>query len=144
MITPDQIVIGPPTSGTRVLNEFWRDALGGAWRCTMTGTPGTWVQIRPAAATADPSSGSIPTGYLIWNVADGAVKRHAGAYSWEITFGANASAKVRLPQRDADSSAGRCGSGRRHLCLPDGQRPAFASRGSGDQSRPRGGDHPPV
>jgi hypothetical protein len=22
-------VIGPPTSGTRVLNEFWRDALGG-------------------------------------------------------------------------------------------------------------------
>ncbi len=52
------------------------------------------MQIRPAAVTADPSSGTIPTGYLIWNVADGAVKRHSGAYSWEITVGANASAKV--------------------------------------------------
>ena len=60
----------------------------------MAGTPGTWMQIRPAAVTADPSSGTIPTGYLIWNVTDGAVKRHAGAYSWEITVGASASAKV--------------------------------------------------
>ncbi len=34
-------IIGPPTSGTRLLNEFWRDALGGEWRCTGTGTPGT-------------------------------------------------------------------------------------------------------
>ena len=27
-------IIGPPTSGARVLNEFWRRALGGEWRCT--------------------------------------------------------------------------------------------------------------
>jgi hypothetical protein len=44
--------------------------------------------------TADPSSGTIPTGYLIWNVTDGAVKRHAGSYSWEITVGAATSAKI--------------------------------------------------
>ena len=87
-------IIGPPTSGARVLNEFWRDAQGGEWRCTGVGTPGTWLQIRPAAVTADPASGTIPTGYLVWNVTDGAVKRHAGAYSWEITVGAGASAKV--------------------------------------------------
>ena len=31
---------------------------------------------------------------MIWNVTDGAVKRHAGAYSWEITVGADAAAKV--------------------------------------------------
>lgn len=42
----------------------------------------------------DPASGTIPTGHLIWNVTDGAVRRHAGAYSWEITIGASASAKV--------------------------------------------------
>ena len=48
----------------------------------------------PAAVVADPSTGTIPTGYLIWNVTDGAVKRHAGSYSWGITLGADASAKV--------------------------------------------------
>ena len=88
-------IIGPPTSGTRVLNEFWRDALlGGEFRCTVTGTPGTWIQIRPAAVAADPASGTIPTGYLILNVTMGHIKRHAGGYVWEITVGANASAKV--------------------------------------------------
>jgi hypothetical protein len=77
-------VIGPPTSGTRVLNEFWRDAQGGEFRCTVAGTPGTWIQIRPAAVTADPSSGSIPTGYIILNVTTGHIKRHTGGYVWEI------------------------------------------------------------
>jgi hypothetical protein len=77
-------IIGPPTSGTRVLNEFWRDALGGEWVCTVAGTPGTWLQIRPAAVTGDPSTGTIPAGYLILNVTTGHIKRHAGGYVWEI------------------------------------------------------------
>ncbi|MCZ7641326.1 MAG: hypothetical protein M5U12_37880 [Verrucomicrobia bacterium] len=55
-------IIGPPISGARVLNEFWRDALCGEWRCTGAGTPGTWIQTLPAAVAADPSSGTIPTG----------------------------------------------------------------------------------
>ncbi|HNQ89284.1 MAG TPA: hypothetical protein PKM73_11760 [Verrucomicrobiota bacterium] len=87
-------IIGPPTAGTFALAEFWRDALGGEWVCTGAGTPGIWIQIRPAAVMADPTAGTIPTGYLVWNVTDGAVKRHAGAYSWEITAGASSSAKV--------------------------------------------------
>ena len=58
-------IIGPPTNGTRVLNEFWRDALGGEWRCTGAGTPGTWIQIGPAAVTADPSSGTILNAELV-------------------------------------------------------------------------------
>jgi len=77
-------IIGPPTSGARFLNEFWRDALGGEFRCTAAGAPGTWIQVRPAAVTADPISGTIPTGYLIWNVTTGHIKRHAGGYVWEI------------------------------------------------------------
>jgi hypothetical protein len=52
------------------------------------------MQIRPAAVMGDPSSGTIPTGYRLWNVAAGAVKRHAGSYSWETTVGGNASAKA--------------------------------------------------
>ncbi len=77
-------MIGPPTSGTRVLDEFWRDALGGEFPCTQAGTPGTWLQIRPAAVTADPSTGTIPVGYWIRNVTSGHLKRHAGGYVWEI------------------------------------------------------------
>lgn len=84
-------IIGPPTSGARVEHEFWRDALGGEWRCTAAGTPGTWVQIRPAAVTADPSSGTIPTGYLTLNVAESALKVHAGSYAWHVIIGSNAS-----------------------------------------------------
>ncbi len=60
----------------------------------MNGPGATWIQVGPAAVTADPSTWKIPTGYPVWNVTDGAVKRHAGAYSWEVTVGANASAKV--------------------------------------------------
>jgi len=78
------MIIGPPTNGTHVLAEFWRDALGGEWRCTGAGTPGTWIQIRPAAVTADPATGTIPTGYLILNVTTGHIKRHAGGYVWEV------------------------------------------------------------
>jgi len=77
-------IIGPPTSGAHVLSESWRDALLGEWVCTAAGTPGTWMQIRPAPVTADPTSGIIPVGYLIWNVTTGHTKRHAGGYVWEI------------------------------------------------------------
>jgi hypothetical protein len=80
--------IGLPTTGSHVLNELWKDALGGWWRCTVAGTPGTWRQILPAAVTADPATGAIPTGYLVLNVAQGTLKRHAGGFSWEAIVGA--------------------------------------------------------
>jgi len=87
-------VIGPPTSGERVLGELWKDIVGGWWKCTAAGTPGTWQKMLPAAVAADPSSGTVPTGYLILNVATGDVKRHAGSYSWEIKVGTSASSKI--------------------------------------------------
>lgn len=77
-------IIGPPTAGARLQNEFWRDALLGEWVCTAAGTPGTWMQVRPAPVTADPSTGTIPTGYLILNVTTGHIKIHAGGYTWNI------------------------------------------------------------
>ena len=40
------------------------------------------------------ATGTVPTGGRIWNVTDGTVTRHAGAYSWEIKVGANAAAQV--------------------------------------------------
>ena len=77
-------IIGPPTSGAHVQHEFWRDALGGEFRCTGAGTPETWMQTGLAAVTADPSSGTIPTGYLILNVTSDHIKRHTGGEVWEI------------------------------------------------------------
>jgi hypothetical protein len=77
-------IIGPPASGTHVLAEFWRDALGGEWVCTGAGTPGTWKQAKPAAVTADPSSGTIPVGYLIMDVSTGHIRRSAGGYLRDV------------------------------------------------------------
>ncbi len=57
---------------------------GGEFRCTAAGTPGTWIQIRPAAVTADPTSGTIPTGYLILNATTGRITRHVDGYVWEV------------------------------------------------------------
>jgi hypothetical protein len=87
-------VIGPPTTGERVLGELWKDSLGGWWKCTAAGTPGTWQQVLPAAVATDPSSGTVPTGYLVLNVSTGDVKRHAGSYSWEIKIGSSAGSKI--------------------------------------------------
>jgi hypothetical protein len=86
--------IGPPTTGSHVLNELWKDALGGWWRCTAAGTPATWRQVLPAAVTADPATGAIPTGYLVLNVTQGTLKRHTGGYIWETQFGGSASARI--------------------------------------------------
>jgi hypothetical protein len=86
--------IGPPTTGSHVVDEIWKDALGGVWKCTVAGTTGTWKQILPSAVTADPASGTIPTGYLILNVTQGTLKRHAGGLSWETQVGASTAAKI--------------------------------------------------
>ncbi len=80
--------IGPPTTGSHVLDEIWKDALGGVFKCTVAGTPGMWKQILSAAVTADPSNGTIPTGYLILNVSQGTMKRHAGGFDWQTVIGA--------------------------------------------------------
>jgi hypothetical protein len=85
---------GPPTSGAWNVGDFWRDQNQAEFVCTLTGTPGTWRQIAPATVSADPASGTFPTGYLIVNVSDGGLKRHAGALSWEVQMGAAASSKV--------------------------------------------------
>jgi len=41
-----------------------------------------------------PASGTFPTGYRILNVADGCLKRHAGALSWETKIGSGTSSKI--------------------------------------------------
>lgn len=56
-------LVGPPTSGPHVLDEFWRDTVGGEWICTTAGTPGTWKQIRPAIVESEPTTTLV--GYWI-------------------------------------------------------------------------------
>ncbi len=85
---------GLPTSGTWGAGDFWRDQKGAEFVCTGAGTPGTWRQITPATVTTDPASGGFPVGYLIVNLTDGGLKRHAGSLSWEIQVGASTAAKV--------------------------------------------------
>lgn len=80
--------VGPPATGSHVLDEIWKDALGGVFKCTAAGTPGTWKQILPADVTADPATGTIPTGYLILNVTQGTLTRHARSYDWQTVVGA--------------------------------------------------------
>ncbi len=85
---------GPPASGAWNLGDFWRDQNLGEFVCTVAGTPGTWRQITPATVIADPTSGTLPAGYLILNTTDGGLKRHAGSLSWEVEVGAGTSSKV--------------------------------------------------
>ncbi len=85
---------GPPTSGAWNVGDFWRDQNRAEFICTVAGTPGTWRQTVPATVTADPTGGTFPAGYLIVNVADGGLKRHAGSQSWEVQIGAGVSSKV--------------------------------------------------
>ena len=85
---------GPPTSGAWGGGDFWRDQKGAEFVCTVAGTPGTWRQITPATVTADPASGTFPVGYLIVNLTDGGLKRHAGSLSWDIQVGSGTAAKV--------------------------------------------------
>jgi hypothetical protein len=65
----------------------------------------------PAAVSADPTSGTIPVGYIILNTAEGALKRHAGSYQWHILLGGSASAKIGFhgasptPQRSGSAQA---------------------------------------
>jgi len=55
-------IIGPPTSGAHLKDEFWRDALAGEWTCTVAGTPGTWKQSFLAPVTGNPPLGSVVSG----------------------------------------------------------------------------------
>src|SRR5689334_2913218 len=34
---------GPPVAGAFVVGQFWVDAALSIWRCTVAGSPGTWV-----------------------------------------------------------------------------------------------------
>lgn len=54
---------GPPTDGAHVLGELWLDQNLARYRCTVAGTPGTWLQVGPAVVTADPAG--VPDNYVI-------------------------------------------------------------------------------
>lgn len=57
-------ITGPPTSGDHIENELWRDQNGAEFICTAAGTPGTWVQIKPAIVDSEPSPVTF-SGYWI-------------------------------------------------------------------------------
>jgi hypothetical protein len=58
-------IVGPPTSGARVLDEIWRDKHCALFICTTAGTPGSWKQVEPAVVDATTDVASPPTNYWI-------------------------------------------------------------------------------
>jgi hypothetical protein len=58
-------VLGPPAEGAFVLHQLWVDSLGAIWRCTLAGTPGTWIQVQAAVVEDVDGLAAIPNNYLI-------------------------------------------------------------------------------
>ena len=72
---------GPPTSGTFAVGNLWVDSLCAIFRCSVAGTPGTWVQEKPARVAAEPVD-PAPTGYLIQLTTDWSQEYWDGA-AWQ-------------------------------------------------------------
>lgn len=70
------VLIGPPVSGDYIVDQLFVDSLRGEFLCTAAGTPGTWVQIRPAPVSADPVT--PPDGYTISRLTE-----HGKAYYYD-------------------------------------------------------------
>lgn len=81
---------GPPTSGTFPLYDLWVDSLGGLWRCTAAGTPGTWVQVQAANVAAFPSSPA--TGYRVIRTDQALLEYYWDGAAWVQTFPSAAAA----------------------------------------------------
>jgi hypothetical protein len=77
---------GPPSTGTWALADHYIDALGGEWVCTVAGTPGTWIQLRPAVVFADPT-GTIATGYVIIRPDSGWITKRWNGSAWVEVVG---------------------------------------------------------
>jgi hypothetical protein len=74
-------VVGPPTSGTWELDELYTDSYGSVWRCSAAGTTGSWIQIAPAVAAANPT-GTIPTGYEVVRTDRGRLRYRYTGSTW--------------------------------------------------------------
>ena len=88
-LTPDSASAGPPAAGTFDLNAWWRDCNFRVWRCTVAGTPGTWVEVTTPQETETPI---ILRGLLADNGLWGIHQRRFArtVYAIEITIDGNA------------------------------------------------------
>lgn len=77
---------GPPAVGTWAVGDHYQDALLGEWVCTVAGTPGTWIQLRPAVVSADPT-GTIATGYVIVREDLGWITKRWNGSAWVEVVG---------------------------------------------------------
>jgi len=70
----------------RLPTLLFMEKLGGVIGCSGDLATELNAEVRLVqlpAVTADPSSGTIPVGYWVWNTTSGHLKRHAGGYVWE-------------------------------------------------------------
>jgi len=66
-------LVGPADSGAHIEHELWVDSLGAIFRCTVAGTPGTWVQVGETVVADDAARDALtaPTGYRVITADDG-------------------------------------------------------------------------
>ena len=60
---------GPPTTGDWKVGQKYLDVNLATFRCTVAGTPGTWIQIAPAVVSANPVVTGFD-GYVIARTAE--------------------------------------------------------------------------
>lgn len=77
------VLIGPPVSGAAILGQIWRDSLMAKWRCTLAGTPGTWLQVSPAIVAAQPAG--APANYWILNTTSHYKSQYYDGSAWQNT-----------------------------------------------------------
>lgn len=75
---------GPPTVGARYQDELWVDVNRSVFRCSVAGTPGTWVQIIEAVVADSTARDAltVATGYRVVTADDGLRFIYDGA-SWD-------------------------------------------------------------
>lgn len=67
---------GAPAAGAHVVGELWMDVNLAKFRCTVAGSPGTWIQVAPAVVGADPAG--VAAGYVIARTAN-----YLKMYRWD-------------------------------------------------------------
>lgn len=71
-IVPTGATTGHPTTGTWYQGQLFADSAGNVWLCTVTGTPGTWVEVSSGGGFVNPMT---TAGDLIYGGVAGAATR---------------------------------------------------------------------
>ncbi|HWY76237.1 MAG TPA: hypothetical protein VN281_11505 [Verrucomicrobiae bacterium] len=79
-------IVGPPIVGTFVQDFLWVDSLRAIFRCTVAGTPGTWIQVKAAIVTVATVPVGPPVNYLITIPSQKWISQYYDGANWQNVF----------------------------------------------------------